>query len=145
MTEAMSCPHCGGRMQVTPEFRGKVVLCPHCRKACAIPAPAAQPTGPEAGVSPPAPVLATVPTHLAFAVLTTLLCCPALGIVAIIYSGLASSKLNMGDYAGAVAASRTARLWCWLTLVVGIIIQTLLVVGGFWLLYYHPELLPTGM
>jgi hypothetical protein len=75
---------------------------------------------------PPCP-----PTYLAWALVTTLLCCLPAGIVAIVYSSSVETKYAHGDYQGAVSASGSARLWCILALVLGIIGYPIAFFGGF--------------
>ena len=69
----------------------------------------------------PAPEEPMPPTHLAWAIVTTLLCCIPLGIVAVFYSGKVSSRYYAGDYEGARRASNTAAIWVMVTVVVGLI------------------------
>ncbi len=72
-----------------------------------------------------------VPNYLVPAILTTLFCCLPFGIVAIVYAAQVNSKLEAGNYQGALQASKNARLWCWLSFGVGlavIVIYILLVV-----------------
>ncbi len=91
-------------------------------------APAATP-----GVVPPPvpPPLAgnqprpDVPTYLVPAILSTIFCCIPFGIVAIIFAGQVSTKLNAGDVAGAQKASKNARTWFWVALLVGLISSTI--------------------
>lgn len=64
---------------------------------------------------------ATVPNYLVFAILATVLCCLPTGIVAIVYSAQVNNKLMAGDYTGAQAASGNARLWCWISLGLGLL------------------------
>lgn len=61
---------------------------------------------------PPPP---NVPNYLVQAVLVTLCCCLPGGVVAIIYAAQVNSKLATGDIPGAQAASRNAKLWCWIS------------------------------
>ncbi|MBW1296794.1 CD225/dispanin family protein [Aquimarina litoralis] len=49
--------------------------------------------------------------HLALAIISTILCCMITGIVSIIYSTQVNTKYDAGDYEGAVAASKNAKLW----------------------------------
>ena len=70
-----------------------------------------QPAGPE-----PCP-----PTNMAWAVLSTLLCCPPTGIVAIIYAIKVTNKYREGDIKGAKSASDKAAWWCIATIVLGIL------------------------
>jgi len=97
------------------------------------------------GVPPPTPLPATgvvippgtpgvasgmpVPNYLVFAILTTVLCCLPSGIAAIVYAAQVNTKLQMGDIAGAQAASKNAKLWCWVSFGVG-----LAAIGGWFLL-----------
>jgi len=53
-------------------------------------------------------------------ILTTVLCCLPLGIVAIIFSAQVNTKLAAGDYAGALESSRKAKMFCWIALGLGI-------------------------
>jgi hypothetical protein len=62
----------------------------------------------------------TVPNYLAFAILSTILCCIPAGIPAIVYSSQVNSKLMSGDLAGAQAASSNAKLWCWISFGLGL-------------------------
>jgi uncharacterized membrane protein YvbJ len=61
-----------------------------------------------------------VPNYLAFAILSTVLCCLPTGIPAIVYAAQVNSKLQLGDIAGAQAASRNAKMWCWISFGLGL-------------------------
>lgn len=61
-----------------------------------------------------------VPNYLVFAILATVLCCLPAGIPAIIYAAQVNGKLQAGDVAGAQAASRNAKMWCWISLGAGL-------------------------
>lgn len=50
-------------------------------------------------------------TYMALSIIVTILCCIIGGIIAIVYSSKVSSCYNMGDYAGAQKASKTALGW----------------------------------
>lgn len=85
------------------------------------PPPAAStlpPAGMAAGMGLPQP---HVPNYLVQSILVTLCCCLPFGIVAIIYAAQVNTKLGAGDIAGATAASRSARLWCWISLACGLL------------------------
>lgn len=74
-----------------------------------------------------------VPNYLVFSILTTVLCCLPTGIPAIIYSAQVNGKLQAGDIAGAQAASRNAKMWCWISFGLGLavsLIYGLLMVAG---------------
>lgn len=59
--------------------------------------------------------------YLVFAILTTLFCCLPAGVVSIVKAASVNGKWNSGDYAGAQEASRQARSWAIISLVVGIV------------------------
>jgi hypothetical protein len=61
-----------------------------------------------------------IPNYLVQAILVTILCCLPLGIPAIIYSAQVNGKLASGDIAGAMAASKNAKLFCWISFWVGL-------------------------
>jgi len=61
-----------------------------------------------------------VPNYLVFAILATILCCLPAGIPAIVYAAQVNGKLQAGDIAGAQAASKNAKMWCWISAGVGL-------------------------
>ena len=63
---------------------------------------------------------ATVPNYLVFAILSTVLCCLPTGIPAIVFAAQVNGKLQAGDIAGAQAASKNAKMWCWISFGLGI-------------------------
>jgi Interferon-induced transmembrane protein len=63
---------------------------------------------------------APVPNYLVQSILILLCCCQPFAIVALIFAAQVNSKLAAGDYAGAVDASRKAKLWCWISFALGI-------------------------
>jgi hypothetical protein len=69
-----------------------------------------------------------VQNYLVFAILATVLCCLPAGIVAIVYAAQVNGKLQAGDIAGAQAASKNAKMWCWISAGVG------LAAGAIWML-----------
>lgn len=74
-----------------------------------------------------------VPNYLVFAILATVLCCLPAGIPAIVYAAQVNGKLQAGDFAGAQAASKNAKMWCWISagagLAVGLIYGILIAAG----------------
>ncbi len=52
-----------------------------------------------------------IPNYLWQSIVATLFCCMPFGIVAIVYAAKVDSLVAAGDYAGASAASKTARTW----------------------------------
>jgi hypothetical protein len=68
-----------------------------------------------------------IPNYLVQAILVTLCCCLPGGIAAIVYAAQVNSKLSVGDIAGAQDSSNKARMWCWISLGVGLVVN--LIVG----------------
>jgi uncharacterized paraquat-inducible protein A len=68
----------------------------------------------------PAPAV-SVPTYLVQSILVTMFCCLPFGIVAIVYAAQVSSRLQLGDVAGALDASNKAKMWSWLSFWLGFI------------------------
>jgi hypothetical protein len=91
--------------------------------------------GPVGGPPPTPP--GAVPTYLVQSILVTLFCCIPFGIVAIVKAAGVSSALAAGDYQKALAASQSARTWCWVAFgvglavsIVGIVLQFALAAAG---------------
>lgn len=61
---------------------------------------------PQYGYRPPRP-----DSNMVWAILSTILCCMPLGIVAIIKASNVNSLYDRGDYAGAEAAAKSAKSW----------------------------------
>ncbi|WP_439628986.1 CD225/dispanin family protein [Gemmata sp.] len=59
------------------------------------------------------------PNNMALAVFTTLCCCTPGGVVAIVYASQVSSKWALGDYAGAQQSAANAKMWCWVSIILG--------------------------
>jgi hypothetical protein len=106
----MFCAQCGANNADT------AAVCVQCGRSLQAGAPAAplQVTG---TVVPPA---ATVPNYLVFAILATVFCCLPAGVPAIVYAAQVNGKLQMGDVAGAQAASNNAKLWCMISAGLGL-------------------------
>jgi hypothetical protein len=82
-----------------------------------------QPSSPQPYGSTPygSPAVAPPPTNLTYALLSLLFCWPA-SIVAIIYASQVKSRWLRGDQQGAMAASRRARTWATVSVVVGVLL-----------------------
>ena len=80
---------------------------------------------------PPQQPVLYIPSHLVWAILTTLFCCLPLGIVSIVFAAQVDSKRAAGDIAGAMESSRKARFWAILSAAVAIIPLTLYLVFVF--------------
>jgi Interferon-induced transmembrane protein/zinc-ribbon domain len=123
----MFCPQCGA-MNVD-----NAVVCAQCGRNFQTGAAGTSTTGaptplPVTGtVIPPG---ATVPNYLAFAILSTILCCIPAGIPAIVYSAQVNSKLMAGDLPGAQTASSNAKMWCWISFGLGLATIGVCVLAG---------------
>ena len=118
----MFCPQCGASNADT------AAICVQCGRnllpgATAVSQPGAHVAVPQV----------YVPNYLVFAILVTVLCCLPAGIPAIVFAAQVNGKLQAGDVAGAQAASKNAKMWCWIALGAGIavfLIYGLLVTVG---------------
>ena len=106
----MFCSQCGANNPDT------AAVCTQCGRnlQAVTPATPLQPTG---ITLPPG---TTVQNYLVFAILTTVFCCLPTGIPAIIYAAQVNGKLQAGDVAGAQIASKNAKMWCLISLGLGI-------------------------
>jgi len=103
----MFCPQCG-----TGNAEGAAV-CAKCG-ASLVPAQVVVPPGYSA---PPGQ---QIPNYLVQSILVTLFCCLPLGIAAIVYAAQVSGKLQAGDIAGAMTASKNAKMFCWISFWIGV-------------------------
>jgi interferon-induced transmembrane protein/zinc ribbon protein len=110
----MFCPQCGASNADT------AAICTQCgRQLQAVVPPAGSPTPlPVQGVVLPPGT--TVPNYLVFAILATVFCCLPAGIPAIVFAAQVNGKVQIGDIAGAQAASNNAKMWCWISFGVGL-------------------------
>jgi hypothetical protein len=74
-------------------------------------------------VKPPKP-----DNYLVWAIITTLLCCLPLGIVAIIFAAQVDGKYHSGDYQGARNASDKARLFSIISAVSGVVVAVVYII-----------------
>ena len=86
-----------------------------------------QPPAPQPPLAAPAE---PIQDYLAFAILTTLFCCLPFGIVAIVYAAKVGSLKSAGDLTGALAMSKKAKLWTWLTFGAGLAVTALTVLAA---------------
>ena len=105
----MFCPQCGA------SNADNAVVCVQCGRSLQPAAPAV----PQPGYPAAVPQVYG-PNYLVFAILVTVLCCLPAGIPAIVYAAQVNGKLQAGDVAGAQAASKNAKMWCWIALGAGI-------------------------
>src|SRR5438128_1606783 len=137
----VTCPSCGAQNEPT------AATCARCFAPLsgAPQAPPPAPTQPVTYSPPPPPVpgmaapppvpsaAASVPNYLVQSILVTIFCCLPLGVAAIIFAAQVNTKLQAGDYAGAVEASKKAKMFCWIAVglgVVGILLYILLFAGA---------------
>lgn len=95
------------------------------------PAPPAPPAGyqPQPGYAQPQPTYAAAPapagppvkSHLVMAILATFFCCLPFGVVGIVFASQVNSKLAAGDYLGAQKASKSAAMWSWIAIALGLV------------------------
>lgn len=81
---------------------------------------------------PPAGAPGAAPSnYLVPAILVTLFCCLPGGVVSIIYATQVNSKVAAGDYAGAEAASKSAKMWVMISAGVGVALILIYIVVMF--------------
>jgi hypothetical protein len=89
-----------------------------------------QPGYPPGGTPPAAG--GTVPNYLVQSIIS-IFCCLPLGVVAVIFAAQVNGKLTAGDYAGAVDASKKAKLFSTISIGIGlvwILINIIMMVAG---------------
>jgi hypothetical protein len=59
--------------------------------------------------------------YLIWAILATVLCCIPSGVAAIIYSNKVNTCWEKGDYSGAEEAANNAKIWCFVSLGLGVL------------------------
>ncbi|MBL9124806.1 MAG: CD225/dispanin family protein [Planctomycetaceae bacterium] len=84
--------------------------------------------------SAPMGMMPKVPNYLVQSILVTFCCCLPFGIVAIVYAAQVNGMLAGGNLAGAMKASNSAKMWCWIGFGLGLLFQlgyvALMVLGG---------------
>lgn len=81
-------------------------------------------------VPPASPVTQKPDSYLIWSILTTVLCCLPLGIVAIIYSTKVDPLWDKGQYDEAMSAAKNAKTFCILSVVLGLIGCIFAFIGG---------------
>ena len=76
------------------------------------------------------PELDRVRSHLAAAVVCTLVCFAPLGVAAVVYAGNVRTRLALGDIEGARRSSRMAKRLCWASAAVTMCFLLVIVVGA---------------
>ena len=121
----MYCPQCGTEAEEGARFCGKCGLALSGLTEQSRPAPATREVRAYAP-SPRREERPHVPNNLVEAILSTVCCCPPTGIVSIVYAAQVNGKVAAGDLAGARKASGKAKIWAWVSIVLGIILYALI-------------------
>jgi hypothetical protein len=113
----LNCPNCGTSNLDTSS------ICANCGRPLAAPTQTyTPPPPPAASASYGGPVAPErIKNYLVPSILLTVCCCPPLGIVAIIFAAQVNQKLAAGNVTGARDASRKAKLFCLIGLVIGVL------------------------
>jgi hypothetical protein len=85
-----------------------------------------QPAGYQRGYGP----VPNIPSHMAWAIITLILCFWPTGIVAVVYASKVGNRLSVGDVPGAQEASRNAKTWTWVTFGIGIALYVIVILIG---------------
>jgi len=70
---------------------------------------------------PPAGAPSNVPNYLVLSIIATI-CCFPLGVIGLIFAAQVNGKVTAGDVAGAMDASKKAKLFSWIGLGLGILL-----------------------
>ncbi|OFW60682.1 MAG: hypothetical protein A2133_05635 [Actinobacteria bacterium RBG_16_64_13] len=62
-----------------------------------------------------------VASHMGWAIAVLILCFWPTAIAAIVNASRVNNRLAMGDVYGAQEASRKAKMWCWISFIIGIL------------------------
>lgn len=114
------CPECGAQISDTASF------CPQCGKPISKHMAPAAKTPVTTVQTPPSSSKVCPETHLAKAIVVTILCCWPIGIPAIVNAAAVSNEFVSGNYDVAVQKSENAKKWCNYTIIAGVV---------FWVLY----------
>jgi hypothetical protein len=114
----VNCPNCG------TNNLDNATVCANCGRSLSAGAQSytpPPPVSPGYGPGPGATPGMNIPNYLWQSIVVTLCCCLPLGIVGIIFATQVNSKLAQGDTAGALEASRKAKLFTLLGLGIGLV------------------------
>lgn len=114
------CSECGAQTSDSASF------CPQCGKPLAKPMTPTAETPVTAVPTPPSGAKVCPETHLAKAIIVTILCCWPFGIPAIVNAAAVSNEFVAGHYDVAVQKSENAKKWCNYAIIAGVV---------FWVLY----------
>jgi len=92
--------------------------------------------------APPGGASANIPNYLIPAILATIFCCLPVGVVSIIFAAQVSGKIAAGDTAGAMDASRKAKMFMFIA--VGLGVLTYVVVIVLWIFVFGLAAMSSG-
>jgi heme/copper-type cytochrome/quinol oxidase subunit 2 len=78
--------------------------------------------------SPSASATSDIQNYLIPAILSTIFCCLPLGVASIIFATQVNSKLESGDVAGAIEASRKAKMFMFIAVGSGLLVWVICIV-----------------
>jgi len=114
----VNCPNCG------TSNLDNASVCVNCGRSLALAAPQSYtpPPSPNYG-GPGNPTPGTqIPNYLWQSIVVTLCCCLPLGVVGIIFAAQVNTKLAQGDVAGAMEASKKAKMFTLLGAAIGVVL-----------------------
>lgn len=139
---AQTCDFCGYSFVAAGEQAATAPPPPPSPPPVAEPAPPVSPppTDPYQNVSQATRPTESIPNHMVWAIASTVVativtmlacCCIPLGlpsgIAAIVFATKVNKHFEAGDITGALQASKTAKMWCWVTTALAIIFGVLVV------------------
>jgi hypothetical protein len=83
---------------------------------------------------PPFGAPANIPNYLIPAILATIFCCLPVGVVSIIFAAQVSGKISAGDMAGAMDASRKAKMFMFIAVGLGLLVWVTVII--LWILVF---------
>jgi hypothetical protein len=78
--------------------------------------------------APSSGATANIPNYLIPAILATIFCCLPVGVVSIIFAAQVSGKISAGDMAGAMDASRKAKMFMFIAVGAGVLTYVIVIV-----------------
>lgn len=79
---------------------------------------------------PPIDAPANIPNYLVPAILATLFCCLPVGVVSIVFATQVNNKVAAGDIQGAMAASKSAKLWLIVSVSLGLLLWVVVILAN---------------
>ena len=83
----------------------------------------------------PGGIVPQIASHMVWAIISLIFFCWPTAIPAIVYASRVNNRLAMGDYYGARAASRSAKIWCWVSF--GIAVGVWVIIFIVWLVAWR--------